>query len=373
MALDSGNTPQGLSGSAAIALVQAYANEPNLPATATILSFLNRGVEQVAGRVNGIFKWTAYPTVANQTYIQLNNDIAWIASCNFSSGSTNTSGYITSSSPLSQGTLVYPMIQLEQAMFMDAAAGFPAVGFGPPQAYFIYDDEGYSPQNTLPVPAAPVFATTSGASTVTSVKVEVTYVNANGETPVSAASTQALTSTQAAVVLSPQGVSNASGYNVYVYDGTSAYWLQNSSPVALGTPYTIPNTPLTTGTNPPSSNTATGVGTGGAMFMQLYPSAMIGQVNVYYRARPLLWNDSTTSSWTSLDTLAQEAVLCFATMRVLQARGRSGEAAQIWRPEFEDHIKNLTEMMNQRTRPRSGMVRDVSQRAYPQFPPFARG
>ena len=62
---------------------------------------------------------------------------------------------------------------------MDAAAGFPAVGFGPPQAWFTYTDQGTAPGTTVPSPAAPVFAinSTASSSTVPSVQVVVTYVN----------------------------------------------------------------------------------------------------------------------------------------------------------------------------------------------------
>lgn len=363
------STPAGLSGSAAIALVQTYANEPNLPSAAAILTILNRAVEEVERRIGGIFLWAPYPTAALQTFVQLNSDIQYIESANFSSGATNTAGFVSNSSPLAQGSLVYPMFQLEQGSFMDAAAGFPAVGFGPPQAFFIYTDQGYAPSTTLPQPAAPVYAINTGVSTVTSVQAVVTYVNPNGETVPSPASSQAITTKQQAVVLSPQGVSNASGYNVYVYDGISAYWLQNSTPIALGTPYTVPSTPLTSGTNPPGSNTATGSGQGGALFMQLYPAAMIGQVNVYYRARPTLWASATSGTdFTNLDSQAQEAVVLYTVMRVLNARGRSQEAASIWKPEYEGMIESLKETIKLRTRPRSGRVRDVANRSFPSAP-----
>jgi hypothetical protein len=367
--------PTGLSGSAAIALVQAYANEPNLPSISTVLTFLNRGVEQVAQRINGIMLTAAYPTVPNQTYIQLASDVQYIESANFSTGASNTTGFITNSSPLVQGTLVYPMVQLSQAQFMDAAAGFPAVGFGPPQAFFIFEDQGFAPSTTLPVPAAPTMVTsTGGISTASPIYVQLTYVNANGETSVSPTAKQALAN-QLAVVLSPQGVSNATGYNVYVSttNAPGSFYLQNASPTTLGTAFTIPATPTTGTANPPVSNLATGSGTGGALFMQLYPAAMIGQVNIYYRARPQLWADTTVNSYTNLDTMAQEAVVVYAVMRVLQARGRGGEAKGIWMPEYESHVERLKADISKRTRPQAGRVRDVYGRAFPSAPPWLTG
>lgn len=366
-------TPVGLSGEAAIELVAAYANEPNLPTPAQVLIFLQRGLEEVERRLNGIFLWKPYPTVNLQTFIELDADVQYIVSANFSSGATNTSGFITNSSPLSQGSLVYPMMQLEQATFMDAAAGFPATGFGPPQAFFIYQDQGYDPTTTLDPPAAPVYALTTGASTIASVSSVLTYVNAAGETPPSAVSTQALdVGANAAAVLSPQGISNALGYNVYALT-SGIYYLQNASPIALGTPYTIANTPTTTGAQPPSANTATGSGQGGAIFMQLYPSAMIGQVNVYYKARPQLWADTTATSWTNLDSSLQEAVVLYAVIRTLQSRGRAGEAKSIWVPDYEAMIESMRETISARTRPKSGRVRDVATRSYPNFPTFMTG
>jgi hypothetical protein len=137
--------------------------------------------------------------------------------------------------------------------------------------------------------------------------------------------------------------------------------------VALGTPYTIPY-PLLTVTAPPLTNTAIGAGTGGAMHMQLYPAAVIGQVNIYYRARPLLWADNTTASYTNLDTSAQEAAIIFATGRVLLSRGRGDEWKAGWEPEYNAMVDDLKESMNRRTTPKSGRVRDVSNRSFPSAP-----
>jgi hypothetical protein len=352
------STPTGRSGSQAIQDVRDNADEPSLPQSTTILRFLNRAIEEVERRLNGIFVWTPYPTVALQTFVALNTDLQYVESLSWSSGATNTSGFITSSSPLSQGSLVYPVRLMEQGSFMDFAAGFPAVGFGPPNKAFIYTDQGTAPGTTLPAPAAPVFAIQAGASTVTSLDTVVTYTSAAGETTPSSNTVQALATSQQGVVLSPQGYSNATGYNVYVKSG-GTYWLQNATPVALGVPYTIPSTPLTSGTAAPSSNTATGSGQGGAMFLQLYPAAMIGQLNVYGRMRPQLWADTTANSWTNLDTSMQEAVVLYATILTLRNRSRADDAKD-WKTDYEAMIQSLQETALRRTRPQSGIVRDVS-------------
>lgn len=379
-------TPTGLTGAAAISLVRAYINEPTLPVDATILTFLNRAVEQVAQRVNGLFLFASYPTTAAQTTITLNSDVLYVASASFSTGATNTSGVITSSSPTSAGALVYPLVQMEQASFMDYAAGFPSTGSGVPQAFFVYQDQGTNPTSTLPVPNTPVLQTTSGTSAGTLVEVVTTYTNTNasgvaGETTKSAATDLTPTTTQQVVVQSPQGVSNATGYNVYAGASGGPYYLQNgSTPVALGSTYTIPGTLVTGTATPPGSNTATGAGAGGAMLLQLYPSATLGQLNIYYRARPQLWADTTSSSWTNLDSSAQEAVVLFAVMRTLQNRGRGNEVEQ-WRREYEGvepggdggligQMKAL--LGSQRAVPRSGRVRDVLNLSYPSAPPWVR-
>ena len=68
-------TPQGRSGAQAILDVQNNADEYTLPSTETILRFLNAGLQEVERLLNGIFVWTAYPTVALQTFVALNNDL----------------------------------------------------------------------------------------------------------------------------------------------------------------------------------------------------------------------------------------------------------------------------------------------------------
>lgn len=354
-------TPQGESGASAIARVRAYANEPTYPIDATVLLFLNKGLEELVRRVGGIRLWQGYPTVNNQTTITLNDDVQDIVSANFSMGSANAAN-TGSASPFAQGSLVYEMRALEQASFMDAAAGFPAVGFGPPQAYFVYMDRGTAPSQTLSVPAAPVLSVVTGTSNGVAVEVGNTYVNPNGETTLSAVASITPTATQAARVGSPAGHSNATGYNTYAGVVGGPYYKQNTTTTALGSTFTIPNPRLAV-TQPPGTNTAIGAGTGGAMHMQLYPAAIIGQVNVYYRARPLLWADTTTASWTNLDTSAQEAAIIFATGRVLMSRGRADEWKSIWQPEFEAIVGDLKETLNRRTTPRSGQVRDVTGRS----------
>lgn len=316
---------------------------------------MNKGLEEVVRQVGGIKLWQGYPTINNQSTVILNDDIQDIVSANFSYGSNSNTG---SASPFSVGAMVQPMEQYDQKSFMEAAAGFPNVGFGPPVIFFIYRDHGTAPTQTLPVPPQPQLSLVQGSieGATQTIIVATTYLNPNGETTISQTATLSQPPTETVQVASPPAISNANGYNVYVQIGATAMELNNTVPLVLGQPYTI----TADGSDPiPSSNTATGAGTGGALSMQLYPNAMIGQVNVYYRARPLLWADTTATSWTNLDTSVQEAAILFAVGRVLANRQRLDEWKSVWQPEYDSMIKDLKESVNRRTISKSGRVRDV--------------
>lgn len=367
----------GYSGQSAIAMVRGNTDEMSQPADSQILAFLNVGVKEVQRLLSGIRDMRPYPTVQGQTLVSLDNDIQEPIGWNFSSGSTGGAA-----NPWDQGTLVYPIMSLDQAMFMDAAAGFPAVGFGPPQAVTIVSDKGYAPTNTLPAPAAPGLTAVAGSSDGNAESVVITYVNANGETTPSPASALTPLTNQSVQVASPPGYQNATGYNVYKSENGSPYFLNNATPVALGTPWTIVSYALwdvslwdvgiwgfTNSTQqPPTVNSATGAGQGGSITLQLYPAAMPGQLNVYARIKPQLWTDTTANSWTNLDSTAQEAVILFATMRTLYNRSRGDEASELWQPQFDTMIADMKESYARRTRPKSGQVRDVRNRSFPSAP-----
>jgi hypothetical protein len=231
--------PQGYSGSSAIAMVQIRTNEFTALTGQQILSLLNAGVEQVTAELGAVRLVAAYPTTTGQLFQVLNNDIADIFSVSFSTGPIGQS-----SPPI----IVYPMWQLDQAQFMDTAAGFPGVGAGPPQWYFLETD---------------------------------------------------------------------------------------------------------------ASNVIT---------LQMYPPAMIGQLNVYYRGRPQLWADTTINSSTNLDTQAQEAVILWTCCRVLEAVQRGDESKDIFGPQYDDRIMKLKDSIARRSVPKSGTVRDVRALSYPSSP-----
>jgi hypothetical protein len=129
-------------------------------------------------------------------------------------------------------------------------------GGTPGQAYVAFSSA------TLNPPVAPSLSLGSGGSIAVgyAMPVKITYVNGAGETLASATSTAPATTTgnQAVVVTSPAAETNASGYNVYVQaGGGNWYGPANSSPVAIGTSYTIASIPSTGGV--PSANTTGGL------------------------------------------------------------------------------------------------------------------
>jgi hypothetical protein len=236
------SVPQGYPSLTAVQYVRDEINEPNLPSNQTVLNFLNRGVEQVESFLGALRLWGVYPTVANQTTQALTNDTQEVLSCSWSTGPVTN-----------QGSLVYPMQQLDQGSFMDNAGGFPNVGFGPPQWWFTFMDQNNVQQ------------------------------------------------------------------------------------------------------------------------IQMYPAAMVGQLNVYYRARPNLWTltaGGANAVQTNIDSIAQEAVLIFAMIRTLRNRGRAAEAKQVWEPEFAAKMQELKDAITKRTAPKGGQVRDVRNRSYPSWPYF---
>src|SRR6202044_3344326 len=103
--------------------------------------------------------------------------------------------------------------------------GFPNVGFGPPRIFFVYQDFGSAPTQTLPVPPQSVMAQIAGTGSGATVEAGVTYVNASGETTIGPVSDQATTTSFQAQMQSPPAVSNASGYNVYAGAVGGPYYL----------------------------------------------------------------------------------------------------------------------------------------------------
>jgi hypothetical protein len=105
----------------------------------------------------------------------------------------------------------------------------------------------------LAAPVAPMLASVvSGALAAARYYVEVTYVTAAGETAVSTESALSVGANAVLQVASPAANVLATGWNVYVASASGAETRQNAAPIAIGTPWTQPNSGLIAGAAPPS-------------------------------------------------------------------------------------------------------------------------
>lgn len=107
-----------------------------------------------------------------------------------------------------------------------------------------------------PPPAPALSAATGGSLPSGTVYVVATYLSQYGETLASLESNVAVIGpTGQVTVTSPSSVTGATGYNVYAASTSGAEALQNSSPIAIGTNYTIDALAAGTAT-PPAVSTA---------------------------------------------------------------------------------------------------------------------
>ncbi len=120
-------------------------------------------------------------------------------------------------------------------------------------------------QQITPVtaPAVPALATATSGGTVANgvYQVEVTYVNALGETTASA--TASITTTGSGLstitITSPAASGTATGWYAYVTQAAGTTYTRQQaagSPTAIGTNLVISAPPTSTGANPPAANTA---------------------------------------------------------------------------------------------------------------------
>jgi hypothetical protein len=90
---------------------------------------------------------------------------------------------------------------------------------------------------------------------------EITYVNAQGETTVSAETAATVPPSSTPAILSPPANGDATGYNVYMSTVSGGEQLQfnsagNLAPTPIGTTWVMAAGPILMGTNPPTTNTA---------------------------------------------------------------------------------------------------------------------
>jgi hypothetical protein len=122
------------SASAAIAMCYARTNENSTSVPqATVLSFLNAAIGEIADSLGTVRKFITIPAASNQNVFNLPYDVQDVISASFST-----------LAPASAGTQVYRLEQLEQNQFFDFTGGLPGTGFGPPLAYMSQSDvNGY--------------------------------------------------------------------------------------------------------------------------------------------------------------------------------------------------------------------------------------
>ncbi len=118
-------------------------------------------------------------------------------------------------------------------------------------------------QTGLSAPATPTTASIVGGSlSGATYVVKTTYVNVNGETLPSSEASQVVAASHLLQVTSPVasgvGILQATGYNVYVSQtGTNTETKQNTTPIPIGTPWTLPLTDnITSGAVVPAVSTA---------------------------------------------------------------------------------------------------------------------
>lgn len=151
--------------------------------------------------------------------------------------------------------------------------------------------------SNLNPPVAPVPTTlgTGGTIAAGTYQVEVTYVDAAGETTASPAGSITTTgSTSTITVPSPIAQTGATGWYAYVTQaGGSTFTRQQTagSPTAIGTALTLTAPPTNTGLAPPATNTT---GTGAMTVTSLYPGAWGNNLYISIAAA----NGSATTQFT---------------------------------------------------------------------------
>lgn len=107
---------------------------------------------------------------------------------------------------------------------------------------------------------------------------------------------------------------------------------------------------------------------GGNLTIQLYPAANGGYLNIYYYSRPLPFID-TASSTTNLDAQSIEPVVLWTCARVCEARERTSDADRFIQ-QYTTVLQNYNDYIARRNRPKTGIVRDVTNMGATGAPPW---
>jgi hypothetical protein len=158
----------------------------------------------------------------------------------------------------------------------------------------------------ISAPSSPTLGETPGGSLTTDTYyVKITYVNAYGsETDPSAEDSFTVADDNLLVVTSPAPSSGATGWNVYVSTSAGTETLQNSTPYAIGSDWTMPTSGLVTGAALPTSNS-----TGWEVFDIFVPDPV------------------TTASYTTntIDTSFNDTLRVYSSIAGSMGPGESGQ------------------------------------------------
>jgi len=153
-------------------------------------------------------------------------------------------------------------------------------------------------------PSAPTLSMVPGGAIVaTTYYAKITYTSVAGETIASPEASLLVILNDLLQVASPSATSGAVGWNVYVSTGTGTETLQNATPIAIGSSWTLPTTGLVSGAAQPSSNT-----TGWDVFNTFVPDPYL------------------TASYTAptIDTGYNDNLRAYSTSNVVMGVGQTG-------------------------------------------------
>jgi len=115
------------------------------------------------------------------------------------------------------------------------------------------------------------------------------------------------------------------------------------------------------GYGPPAIWTITADQTGQLQIQIFPPASPAGQLNLYYRQRPQLWDPNNSASVTQMDSQYQECAILWTCARICEAREKYVIADHFMK-QYEAAIEEAKRLQGRRLRPKSSRVRDVMTR-----------
>lgn len=121
--------PGGYTQAQAVALVQSKTNEPTIVPTATIVGFLNDGLDETVNATAPVLANFTQPVSATSIQVVLPQDLIDLKAL-----------FYSATTPLQPGWVPYEIVQYDPKEFMLYTGGVPTVGGGPPFCYTIIGD-----------------------------------------------------------------------------------------------------------------------------------------------------------------------------------------------------------------------------------------